>query len=225
MLKTHEVMHLLLWWQSFKEFHGRPFMPQLGGTVRPLDPTNEAVPSSTTMGMKHPHHGAQESNVTKRLRQGELLESQQEMPAPVVPHSQSPLPLTVAPSGTPGTSGAAAPGMKTPLWSGKNQVPLAERMRPMSVDDIVGQDHLLGPRCILRSLLDNNSLSSIILWGPPGTGKTSLVRSIARTVSFRFVSLSAVSSGVKEVREVLEESKRLQKFGQRTLLFLDEIHR
>jgi putative ATPase len=63
------------------------------------------------------------------------------------------------------------------------------------------------------------------LWGPPGTGKTSLVRSIARSVSFRFVSLSAVSSGVKEVREVLEESKRLQKFGQRTLLFLDEIHR
>ncbi|CAM6051708.1 unnamed protein product [Sphagnum compactum] len=166
-----------------------------------------------------------ESNLTKRLRQGEPLESQQEMPAPVVPHSQSPLPLTVAPSGTPGTSGAAAAGMKTPLWSGKNQVPLAERMRPMSVDDIVGQDHLLGPRCILRSLLDNNSLSSIILWGPPGTGKTSLVRSIARSVSFRFVSLSAVSSGVKEVREVLEESKRLQKFGQRTLLFLDEIHR
>ncbi|XP_024514855.1 ATPase WRNIP1 [Selaginella moellendorffii] len=107
----------------------------------------------------------------------------------------------------------------------KAAVPLAERMRPTSVNDILGQDHLLGPRGILKSLLEGDSLASVIFWGPPGTGKTTLARAIASTVSYRFVALSAVTSGVKEVREVLEEAKKAKKYGQRTLLFLDEVHR
>ncbi|EFJ29181.1 hypothetical protein SELMODRAFT_231444 [Selaginella moellendorffii] len=98
-------------------------------------------------------------------------------------------------------------------------------MRPTSVNAILGQDHLLGPRGILKSLLEGDSLASVIFWGPPGTGKTTLARAIASTVSYRFVALSAVTSGVKEVREVLEEAKKAKKYGQRTLLFLDEVHR
>ncbi|KAI5083027.1 hypothetical protein GOP47_0002770 [Adiantum capillus-veneris] len=107
--------------------------------------------------------------------------------------------------------------------SGK--APLAERMRPISIDEIVGQDHLLGPGCILRSLVESDMMVSVIFWGPPGTGKTSLARAIARAVSCRFVSASAVTSGVKEVREILEEAKRLKKTGQQTLFFMDEVHR
>eukprot|EP00249_Psilotum_nudum_P023203 c28786_g1_i1 orf=33-2354(+) len=119
----------------------------------------------------------------------------------------------------------AVPAAMPASGSRKNKEPLAERMRPTSIDEIVGQDHLLGPSSILRSLLENDSLPSVIFWGPPGTGKTSLAKVISRCVSYRFVSLSAVTSGVKEVRGVLEEAKRLKKMGQRTLLFVDEVHR
>lgn len=115
---------------------------------------------------------------------------------------------------------------KEPLASRKSsKVPLAERMRPLTIDEIVGQDHLLGPASILRSLLQNDTVPSVIFWGPPGTGKTSLARAISRAVSYRFVTASAVTSGVKEVREILEEGKRLMKMGQRTLFFVDEVHR
>lgn len=104
-------------------------------------------------------------------------------------------------------------------------VPLSERMRPLSVDEVVGQDHLLGKNCILRSLLECDRVPSIVFWGPPGTGKTSLARAIANSVSYKFSSVSAVTSGLKEVREVLEEAKRMKKMGQRTLFFVDEVHR
>ncbi|KAJ7541573.1 hypothetical protein O6H91_10G065500 [Diphasiastrum complanatum] len=107
----------------------------------------------------------------------------------------------------------------------KSLTPLAERMRPLTVDDVVGQDHLLGPKGILRTLIDSEKISSIILWGPPGSGKTSLARAISRAVSYRFVALSAVASGVKEVRQVLDEAMRAKKHGQQTILFLDEVHR
>lgn len=160
---------------------------------------------------KHPHPASQEPLSSKRQRQGDPSEVQEQISVPLFPRSLS------AP--------AQGLGTKVPVGGGKSLAPLAERMRPASVAGVVGQDHLLGPRCILRSLIDNNSFSSIIFWGPPGTGKTSLVRAIARSVSFRFVSLSAVSTGLKEVREILEEAKRVRKFGERTLLFLDEIHR
>eukprot|EP00850_Spirogloea_muscicola_P011533 SM000072S21167 [mRNA] locus=s72:129969:133381:+ [translate_table: standard] len=103
--------------------------------------------------------------------------------------------------------------------------PLAERMRPRSLDDIAGQDHLLGPGKIFRKLLAKGAVPSMILWGPPGSGKTTLARIISQMVSFRYVALSAVTSGVKEVRIVLDAAKATRKCGQRTLLFVDEVHR
>jgi putative ATPase len=107
--------------------------------------------------------------------------------------------------------------------------PLAVRMRPTSLDEVVGQRHLLGPGSPLRRLAapsDGASGQSVILWGPPGTGKTTLAQSIAHTSDRRFVELSAVTAGVKDVRQVMEDSlNQRDLFGQSTVLFLDEIHR
>ena len=104
--------------------------------------------------------------------------------------------------------------------------PLAARLRPRTLDDIVGQDQLLGVGRPLRTLVEGDRLSSVILWGPPGTGKTTLARAIAAHTSKAFEQLSAVSAGVKDVRDVLERAKhRLGERGQGTILFLDEVHR
>ncbi len=104
--------------------------------------------------------------------------------------------------------------------------PLAARLRPRTIDDIVGQAALLGPGRPLRTLVESDRLSSVILWGPPGTGKTTLAQAIAAHTSRAFEQLSAVSAGVKDVREVLERARqRLGERGQGTILFLDEVHR
>ena len=104
--------------------------------------------------------------------------------------------------------------------------PLAERMRPRTFAELVGQDELLAPGKPLRDAIDRDSLHSIILWGPPGSGKTTLARIIADTTKARFVSFSAVLSGIKEIRDVMAEAERLRRAkGQRTIVFIDEIHR
>jgi putative ATPase len=106
------------------------------------------------------------------------------------------------------------------------QAPLAARMRPRRLDEVVGQEHLLGPGAALRALIDADRLSSLILWGPPGTGKTTLARLIAGATSKEFVPKSAVTAGVKDVREVIDDARRrLGEHGRGTILFLDEVHR
>jgi putative ATPase len=107
-----------------------------------------------------------------------------------------------------------------------HQAPLAARMRPNTLDEVVGQDHLLAPGRPLRALIDADRLSSVILWGPPGTGKTTLARLIASTTRRAFVATSAVSAGVKDVREAMTAARRrLAEHQQGTILFLDEVHR
>ena len=105
--------------------------------------------------------------------------------------------------------------------------PLPERMRPHDLDGYVGQRHLIGPGCILRNMIDSGSLSSFILWGPPGVGKTTLSRIVAKSLGREFFTLSAVSAGVKDVRDVIDRARSNSIFssGQAPILFIDEIHR
>ncbi len=108
----------------------------------------------------------------------------------------------------------------------KREAPLADRMRPRTLDEFVGQDHLLGPGKILRQAIESDHLPSMILWGPPGSGKTTLAMIIASTTHAQFLAFSAVLSGVKEIKEVIQEADeewRIHK--KRTILFVDEIHR
>jgi putative ATPase len=104
-------------------------------------------------------------------------------------------------------------------------VPLADRLRPASLADVVGQDHLTGPEGAIGRMVAAGKLSSMILWGPPGTGKTSIARLLADAVGLRFVAISAVFSGVADLKKVFAEARTAARAGQRTLLFVDEIHR
>jgi putative ATPase len=103
--------------------------------------------------------------------------------------------------------------------------PLAERMRPERLEDYIGQDHILGPDKPLRRQIERDELTSIILWGPPGTGKTTLAKLIARVTRCEFIPFSAVLSGIKEIKAVMADAERLRRTGRRTILFVDEIHR
>ena len=103
--------------------------------------------------------------------------------------------------------------------------PLASRMRPRTLEEFAGQRHLLGEGKILRRLIDSDQISSMIFWGPPGVGKTTLARIIANRTKSSFVDFSAVTSGIKEIREVMQQAEQNRRFGERTIVFVDEIHR
>src|SRR5690606_11068430 len=108
----------------------------------------------------------------------------------------------------------------------KQHIPLAEQLRPKTLDQVLGQEHLTGYNSPVRKMLENDTLNSLIFWGPPGTGKTTLAEMISEQSGRKFHKLSAVSSGVKEVREVIEEAKKQNLFsGKPPVLFIDEIHR
>ena len=111
------------------------------------------------------------------------------------------------------------------LFSSTMPQPLASRLRPETLDEYVGQTHLVGKNGILRRLIENDSISSMIFWGPRGVGKTTLAQIIAHTTRSRFIEFSAVTSGIKEIREVMKQADTSSQYGQRTIVFVDEIHR
>jgi len=133
-----------------------------------------------------------------------------------IEHLTNPL---YAPNGGSGSLFGESSGVK------KSNQPLAERMRPGTLENFYGQEHIVGPKGALRPLLDDGRLHSMIFWGEPGVGKTTLARLIASHVDANFVQLSAVTSGVNDVRKVIEQGKYSKSTSQRTVLFIDEIHR
>ena len=126
------------------------------------------------------------------------------------------------PEGSATTGGDVAPSFSAV----ERDAPLAVRMRPRSLDELVGQDHLLAPGAPLRRLVSDGPLTSVILWGPPGTGKTTIAHLVAAAGDRRFVALSALTAGVKDVRAVIDEARRVRRTGGKpTVLFIDEVHR
>ncbi len=105
------------------------------------------------------------------------------------------------------------------------RAPLAERLRPSSLDEVVGQDHLLGPGQPVRVAFESGQPHSMILWGPPGVGKTTLARLMAHAFDAQFLAISAVLGGVKDIREAVERAQAVRRSGRRTIVFVDEVHR
>lgn len=111
------------------------------------------------------------------------------------------------------------------FFESEENKPLAERLRPSTLEGFVGQKHLVGEGKILRNLIENDRIGSMIFWGPPGVGKTTLARIIAGKTRANFIDFSAVTSGIKEIKQVMEQAERNRRFGEKTILFVDEIHR
>lgn len=111
------------------------------------------------------------------------------------------------------------------LFDGISVSPLAARLRPRSLEEVTGQEHLIGPGRILRRLIENDMLSSMIFWGPPGVGKTTLARIIANHTKASFIDFSAVTSGIKDIKEVMIKAEENRRYGDKTVVFVDEIHR
>lgn len=107
----------------------------------------------------------------------------------------------------------------------KKNKPLADRMRPKTLDEFVGQEHLLGKGKLLRELIEKDNITSMILWGPPGVGKTTLAMIIANMTNSKFITFSAVLSGIKEIKEIMAKAELDAMYGTRTVVFIDEIHR
>ncbi len=107
----------------------------------------------------------------------------------------------------------------------ESQEPLAAKLRPENLEEFVGQEHLIGEGKILRKLIESDQVSSMIFWGPPGVGKTTLAQIIAKKTKATFINFSAVTSGIKEIKEVMEKAEKNRQYGEKTILFVDEIHR
>lgn len=137
-------------------------------------------------------------------------------PAPTAPANRTVVSTPLVPANVSLTATPATPAANAPL---------AERMRPRRLEEVIGQQHLLGPNGVWAKAMRADRLSSLILWGPPGTGKTTLAQAVAQQSRCRFMSLSAVLSGLPELRKLLQEAQQRQQRGERTLLFIDEIHR
>lgn len=114
---------------------------------------------------------------------------------------------------------------QTSLFDIPKYEPLASRMRPKNLSEFVGQTHLVGPGKILRKMIESDNVSSMIFWGPPGVGKTTLARIIAHETKSDFITFSAVTSGIKEIKSVMEDADNNKKMGIKTIVFVDEIHR
>ncbi len=114
---------------------------------------------------------------------------------------------------------------QTSLFNHEPPQPLAARLRPRTLDEYAGQTHLLGPGKVLRRLIESDQISSMIFWGPPGVGKTTLARIIAGRTKASFIDFSAVTSGIKEIRAVMQQAEDNRRFGEKTIVFVDEIHR